>query len=156
MTTPNIIGILSTCADDQSRGLIAIASKIHFKQISFDNLSHICDMIRDPAWKILILEQYQHILNADVTPQSLDKLLLTFAPEFHDRIKLLLKDKHVSWFDEPSTPRYIPEEDIHSMEPDEIIVPLNENIISQPDCGCLRNFCIFFIIIFIYMIFFVY
>lgn len=117
MTTSNIIEKLNTCTDDQSRGLIAISSKTHFKQISFDNLSHICGMIQDPSWRILILEQYQHILNADVTPQSLNSLLLTFAPEFHDRIKSLLKDKHVSWFDEPSTPRYIPDDDI----PDENI-----------------------------------
>lgn len=108
MEESSFVTVLKKCNDDQSRGQVAIASRNQFKKISFLELMHICDVFNTPDWKILILNQYQHLLVPDITPQNLQIFLSSIPSMYHESIKESLKNKYVSWFDEPSTPEYAP------------------------------------------------
>lgn len=113
MSSPDFITILENCRDDQSRGQAAIAARVQFKKISFDDLVRICNTFQSLQWKILILEQYHHILRPSITPEDLSKFLSSIAPLYHNSIRELLKDKQVSLFE-----NFMPEDDVILTIPD--------------------------------------
>lgn len=151
MEESSLVTVLKKCNDDQSRGQVAIASRNQFKKISFLELMHICDLFNTPVWKILMLDQYHHLLIPDVTPQNLQIFLSSIPSIYHECIKESLKDKYVSWFDEPSTPEYLPydEIDLPASEGDFSHFESSQNDDKNSEDGAILSckICLFFTII---------